>query len=150
MRLNEPKPCSGRVSVEPFKLNVMKTKKDLVTVQKLRKAINKLEKQCPQKPLWFAPRKKGVDIEKSDPKIIAQINELISEKWELEHAIGNELNVKKGDEILYLDGKTDAIKTATVLYMGKSKNDYEDFSDFVRIRNATHSWYQPKDSIVKI
>jgi hypothetical protein len=125
-------------------------KKLLLEVQKLELEIKKLSDSCPQKPSWFNKRISVPDEEKSPKQTIDKINSLISTKWELGEKISKKTKtLKKGDAVYYLELNTNKLKEAIVVSQGKYKDDYNDFSSFIRIKDTKYSWNQSKDSLVK-
>jgi len=83
------------------------------------------------------------------------LNKRIGETWEIEEQIEEAAqHLKKGDTALCIMPadvvkKRSKIREVTVKYHGKYKNDYNDFSDFIRVSDGKYSWYQPKNKIVK-
>jgi len=119
-------------------------------IRQIKHQVKAIEAKCPKVPAWWDKSVMSVD-EKNTPKdVMAQLNALIEKAWDVEaKVVPATRRLSAGDLVAYLDDATNTLKDAMVVGQGVYKNDYNDHSDFVRIKNGTHSWYQSRTSIAK-
>ncbi len=123
--------------------------KNLIQVQKINAQIQEIERNYPQVPAWWNKSVMIIDEDNIPSKTKSQLNSIIEKKWDIESDIAERAKeLVKGDIVMYLDNNTNTIKEAVVVRQGVYHNDCNDHSDFVRIENSTHAWYQSHESIV--